>query len=84
METPAAMVYASVLLLEIVHIAFLLEYLKDLGVFSSDVHNAYLNAPHHKKSWFKSGPEFVQYEGHVFVTFRALYGMASSAASWWN
>ena len=45
METPAAMVYASVLSREIVHIAFLLEYLKDLGVFSSDVHNAYLNAP---------------------------------------
>ena len=56
-------------------IALLIAILKDLGVLSTDVHNTYLNASPNNKYWFKSVPEFVQYEGHVVIIVQALYGM---------
>ena len=84
MDTPAAMTYASVVSRESVRIALLLAALNDLDVLSSDVQNAYLNAPPREKAWFRAGSKFGQYEGRVVVIIRALYGMASSAASWRN
>ena len=67
MYTPNAMTCASVVLRERVRIAFLIAALNDLDVFSTDVHNVYLNAPPFEKAWFKAGPKFGQYEGLVFV-----------------
>ena len=75
MNTPADMSYAQVVSQEIVQIALLIAILKDLGVLSTDVHNTYLNASPNNKYWFKSVPEFVQYEGHVVIIVQALYGM---------
>ena len=84
MDTPAAMTYGFVISQESLRIDFLLATLNDLDVLSDNLQNKYLNAPPRTKAWFKSGPEFYQYEGRVFVIVRALYGMASSATIWRN
>ena len=56
METPDDMTYASVVSWESVRISLLVTAFNDLGVFSADVHNVYLNAPPREKAWFKAGP----------------------------
>ena len=56
MDTPAATKYASVVLQESVRIALILADSNNLDVLSVNVHNAYMNAPPHKKYWFKAGP----------------------------
>ena len=56
MDTPATMMYASVVSRESVHIALLVVDLNKLDVFSDNVHNTYLNAPPREKSWLKPEP----------------------------
>ena len=82
MDTPDAMMYASVVSLESVWIALLIAALNNLDLLPSHVHNAYLNTIPREEAWLKSKLEFGQYEGHIFVMVRALYGMASSTTRW--
>ena len=84
MDTPDAMMYASVVSLESVWIALLIAALNNLDLLPSHVHNAYLNTIPREEAWLKSKLEFCQYEGRVFVIVQSLYGMASPAAIWQN
>ena len=81
MDTPSDMTYALVVSRDRLQISLILTVLNNLDVFYADVQNAYLNAPPHENYWFKAVPEFVQYNGRIFVIVQALYGIASSVAS---
>ena len=50
----------------------------------SDVQNAYLAAPCAKVIHTTFGAEFVEDEGKTAIIVRALYGLASAGASFWN
>jgi hypothetical protein len=57
-ETPASIMYSSVVSWDSVCITFLSAVLNDLDIMACDVSNAYLNAPCREKVWFIAGPEF--------------------------
>ena len=48
---------------------------------SCDLENAYLNAPCHKKIWFKGGLECGEDRGKVCVIVRSLYGLKRARAA---
>ncbi|MGH7973897.1 MAG: reverse transcriptase domain-containing protein, partial [bacterium] len=81
-DPPQAMTYASVVSRESVRIAFLLAALNDLDVKVTDIGNAYLNAKTTEKVYSVAGPEFREFEGHIVIVVRALYGLKSAGASW--
>jgi Reverse transcriptase (RNA-dependent DNA polymerase) len=81
-DTPASIMYSSVVSRDSVRIALLLAALNGLDVWVADVGNAYLNAPCRKKIWTIAGPEFGDDEGKVMIIKRALYGLKSSGAAW--
>ena len=58
MEEPKDMTYSSVVTRNSIRIAFTLAALNDLDVLSTDVQNAYLNAPMKEKVYMMAGPEF--------------------------
>jgi len=80
-ETPAVLMYASVVSHDTVHIALTIAALHDLEVRASDVQNAYLMAPCTKKIWTTLGPEFGLDQGKNALIVRALYGLKSIGAS---
>ena len=68
-----------------VRIALLVAALNDLDVFSCDISNAYLNVPCKEKIWFEAGLECgTSMKGKVMKLVRALYGLKSSGASWYQ
>ena len=82
-DTPASIVYTSVISRESVRIAFLLASLLDLKVLAADFGNAYINAPCRERIWCEAEPEFgVELQGRVMIVERAFYGLKSSAAAW--
>ena len=59
--------------------------LNDLNILAADVQNAYLNAPTEEKCWFKAGLEFGPDQvGQPVIIMRALHGLKSSGARWWD
>ena len=74
--------YASVVSRESVRIAFTLAALNGLDVLSADCEGAYLNAQPRERLYTKCGPQFGELKGRWAIIVRALYGAASSAASW--
>ena len=75
--------YASVVSRESVRIAFTVAALNGLSVLSADCEGAYLNAKPREKLYTRCGPEFGEdFRGRWAIIVRALYGAASSAASW--
>ena len=78
---PAAVTYASVVLLETVCIALTLAALNDLEVKCGDVLNAYITAPVKENIWTYLGPENGDDEGKNAIIVRALYGLKSSGAA---
>jgi hypothetical protein len=83
-ETPASMIYASVVSRESVRIALMLAALNDLQVKTTDIENAYLTAPVSEKIWTTLGPEFGKDRGCKAIIVRALYGLKSGGASFCN
>ena len=81
LEAPAVSTYSSVISRETVRIALTLAALNDLEVKASDVLGAYLTAPCEEKVYTKLGPEFGVDAGKRAIIVRALYGLASSGAS---
>ena len=74
--------FASVVSRESVRVAFTVAALNGLDVLSADCEGAYLNAPPREKLCTLCGPEFGEFERRWAIIVRALYGAASSAASW--
>jgi hypothetical protein len=64
---------------------FLIAALNDMDVLACDIQNAYLNAPTKEKVWFCGGKEIMgPDEGKVIIIVRALYGLKSSGACFWD
>ena len=76
--------YSTVASRDSVRICFMLAALNGLDVLSADIGNAYLNAPCREKIHVICGPELFgkEHEGKFAVICRALYGLATSGASW--
>ena len=69
---------------ESVRIALLLAALNDLEVKAADIMNAYIIAPVEEMIWRIIGPEFGADQGKKAIIVRAIYGLKSSGASFWN
>ena len=69
---------------ESVRIALTLAALNDLEVKTLDIQNAYLTAPCSEKVHTTLGTEFGENKGKTAIIVRALYGLASSGASFRN
>jgi hypothetical protein len=81
-NTPAAMMYSSIVSRDSVKIGFMLAALNGLDVMAGDLENAYLNAPCVEKIWFKGGLECGSDQGKVCVVVHAFYRLKSAGASW--
>jgi Reverse transcriptase (RNA-dependent DNA polymerase) len=61
----------------------MLTSLNGLSVLSTDIQNAYVNAPTNEKCYCIAGPKFGQDKvGRPVLIVRALYGLRSSGARW--
>jgi len=74
--------YAGVVNLETVRIAFLAAELFDFDIIAADVSSAYIQAFTSEMVFVKAGPEFGKNEGRYMIVVRALYGLESSGATW--
>ena len=83
-EASKSLTFASVVSRESVRIALKLAALNDLEVKTSDIQNAYLTAPCSEKVHTTLGTEFGENKGKTAIIVRALYGLASSGASFRN
>ena len=83
-ETPKSLTYASMVSRESVRIALTLAALNDLEVKTSDIQNAYLTASCSEKVHTTLGTEFGENKRKTAIIVRALYGLASSGASFRN
>ena len=70
---PATIMYTSVVSREIVRIALMIATLNHFEAKSSDILNAYVQAPATEKVWTTLGPEFGKDARKTVVTVRALY-----------
>jgi len=77
------MTYSLVVSRDLVQTFFLIAALNDLEVLSTDIQNAYLQAPMNanEKYWTKAGVEFGSDVGRPAKIVRALYGLKSLGAS---
>ena len=81
---PSSLTYASVVSRESVRIALTLAALNQLDVKTSDVENAFLQAPTSEKLYTVLGSEFGEDKGKTAVIIRALYGTKTAGASFRN
>jgi hypothetical protein len=82
-KVPKESTYSSVVSQDSIRIAFLYAALNDLDILSTDVQNAYLNAPMKEKLYTMAGLEFgLNNVNHPVLIIRALYGLQSSGAHW--
>ena len=85
MDPPKDTTYLSVILRDSVWITFLAATLNDLNILAADVQNTYLNMLIGKKVYTKAGLEFgASNVGRPVKIVRALYGLKSSGACWWD
>ena len=59
-----------------------LSQLNDLGIWVADFGNAYLEAYTDEKLCIIAGPEFKEFQGHLLIMIKALYGTRSGGARW--
>lgn len=82
-DTPSHLTYSSVVTRESVRIAFLIAALNDIEILSTDVGNAYLQAPTRERVHTTAGPEFGPHRtAQTVIIVRELCGMKLSGASW--
>ena len=76
--------FSSVALRDSVRIGLLVAALNDLSVATTDIGNAYLNAPPKERVHVTVGPELFgpENEGKTAVIVRALYGLKSAGNAW--
>ena len=83
-NAPATITYASVVLRKTVQIVLMIANLNDLEVKLVDISNAYIQATVREKVWTTLGHEFGEDIGKTAVIVRALYGLKSAGAAFWN
>lgn len=83
-DVPSYATFSSVVSRDSVRIIMMLAALNDLDVKSTDIGNAYLNAPNKERFHVKCGPELFGPEsaGKIAVIVRALYGLKSAGNAW--
>ena len=83
-EAPKSLTFASVVSRESVRIALTLAALNGLEAKTSEIQNIYLTAPCSEKVHTTLGTEFGKNKDKTAIIVRALYGLASSGASFRN
>jgi hypothetical protein len=73
-------VYSGVASLRSLRIVTFLAELNGLPTMAGDIGNAYLTSDTQERVCFRAGPEFGEFEGHIMIVDRALYGLRSSGA----
>jgi hypothetical protein len=83
-DVPSYATFSSVVSRDSVRIIMMLAALNDLKVKSTDIGNAYLNAPNKERVHVKCGRELFgpESEGKIAVIVRALYGLKSAGNAW--
>jgi hypothetical protein len=82
---PEMSTYAGVVSRETVRVALVYAALNGLDLMSSDIQNAYLQAPITEKYWTTCGPEFgPELQGRKARIVRALYGTKTAGADFRN
>ncbi len=79
-DPPMDSVYSGVAAMRSLRIVCFLAELNGLTLTGGDIGNAYLEAYTKEKVCFVAGPEFGEYEGHMMIVDRALYGLRTSGA----
>ena len=83
-QVPVDSVYSSVVSLRGLRITIFLAELNNLDLWCTDIGNAYLEAKTDEKIYIVAGNEFGKREGHTLLIHKALYGLRSSGARWWE
>lgn len=83
-QVPVDSVYSSVVSLRGLRLTIFLAELNQLELWCTDVGNAYLEARTAEKIYIIAGNEFGVREGHTLIIHKALYGLRSSGARWWE
>ena len=83
-QVPVDSVYSSVVSLRGLRLTIFLAELNQLELWCTDVGNAYLEARTDEKIFIVAGNEFGKLEGHTLIIHKALYGLRSSGARWWE
>ena len=81
-DIPLDSVYSGVVSIKGFRLVIFLAELNKLGLWATDIGNAYLEAYTSEKVYIVAGPEFSDLEGHILIISRALYGLRSSGARW--
>jgi Reverse transcriptase (RNA-dependent DNA polymerase) len=83
---PIDSIYSSVACLRGIQLVMFLAELNGLEFWSTDIGNACLESNTLEKIYIVGGKEFgcVGLEGHTLVIIKALYGLKSSGARWWE
>ena len=74
----SSLTYSTVLTQEYIKIIITIPVLNDLDIKGSNVNNEFLSAPNNWKFCFKTGKQFVNMEGKVFIVVQYLYGLNSA------
>ena len=77
-DTPVESVYSGVVSIPGIRMVTFLAELNDLELWATDIGNAYLESVTKEKVCFVAGPEFGELEGHLFIIYKAQYGLKSS------
>jgi hypothetical protein len=83
-QVPLDSVYSSVVSLRGLRMTIFLAELNTLELWCTDIGNAYLEAKTDEKIYIIAGNEFGSREGHTLLIHKALYGLRSSGARWWE
>ena len=78
-NVPVNSVYSSVILLCGLRTVVFLAELNDLEMWATDIGNTYLEAEMAEPIYIIASPEF---EDHIFVIHKALYGLQTSGLHW--
>jgi hypothetical protein len=83
-DPPAFLTYSSMVSRDSVRLGFLIAALNDIDLVSVDIGNAYLQASTRERVYTVMGPEFGEFQGRKALIVRALYGLKSSGAAWYE
>ena len=83
-STPVYSVYSGVVSLIGIRVVTLLAELNALEIWGTDIGNTYLESYTKEKVVFRGGLEFGKLEGHLLVIIKALYGLRSNGACWYD
>jgi hypothetical protein len=74
------MTFSSVVSRDSICLAFLIVALNDINIMSTDLENAFIQAPCCEKIWFESGLECGEDYRKVCIVVHSLYGLKSAGA----